>query len=61
MLRNNVTEALSYTYISPYLCNCVTVYKYINNNKGLAGYTGGYTSVTQRLQRLHCVTGEALT
>jgi hypothetical protein len=60
MLRNNLTNTfLMWGYVC--ICvTCVTLYKYMNKNKGLAGYTRGYTRVTQWPQRLHCVPGEVL-
>lgn len=60
MLRNNITHALTRTALSHICVTCVTMYKYMNKNKGLAGYTSRYTGVTHQPRQLHCVTGEAL-
>jgi hypothetical protein len=56
MLRNNLTHTfLMWGYVC--ICvTCVTLYKHINRNKRLGGYTWGYTFP----RRLHSVTGEAL-
>jgi hypothetical protein len=60
MLRNNITSLLHIGYIS-YICvTCVSLYKYINKNKGLASYTRGYTEGYTLPRGLHCVTGGAL-
>jgi hypothetical protein len=42
-MSNNITNTLSHVYISCICVTCVTLYKYINRNKGLGGYTRGYT------------------
>jgi|tagenome__1003787_1003787.scaffolds.fasta_scaffold20074520_3 hypothetical protein len=46
-MSNNLTYTLSHVCISCICVTCVTLYKYINNNNELAGYTRGYTGVTQ--------------
>lgn len=60
MLRNNLTHRYTYAYISYYMRNCVTLYKYINKNKGLASYAGCYAAVTHWPWSYACVTGGAL-